>query len=653
MSKLLRSVILIVLVLSVAAGAADSLVVVGPLDHDEVPRLEREFPLSVDDYDGLYAYCYLRAADLVHLEALPWEWRLLVADTRAVNPRFSTDGEGRDEPWDDFHTYAESIALLQDWAADPDYDDICRYVDLGLNSLEGRELAAIVISDNVDVEEYEPEVRVVGTHHGNEEIANEVTLYTAERLLTGYVAGDPDIVELVEGTEIWLQPLVNPDGYVASSRYNDNDVDLNRNYSYQWESGYGHGSYPFSEPETQAVADYSGGDEDHVPDNAEDNAFVLGLTHHSGAVCVNYVWNYTGQDAPDKNHIWHNISQSYSDGCEESPYYDGLSDPDYMDWITEGWEWYETHGDLNDWSYGMRGCIDTTIELSEGQYGGHPEGTILALCDVNWEATYNYLDWADHGLHGLCTDGAGEPVPTLITVDNRTEAFFYNDPTVHGDYWLTLADGTYDITFSADGYDPVILEGVVVDGENTPPLDIEFINTGTTGPEPWAELCDEGVLLRWNPAGYQSYNVYRLGSRGTTIGTRLNEHPLPGSVVSFLDRQPRRPVSRYRLEAVDAAGHRAVFGAVEISLPPEESRIGLALYPNPTHDRVNLEINGTGSAVVELYDLAGRLLRAEELPAGTGSRTLSWNVENLAAGLYLVSLRGPNTATTRRLIIDR
>lgn len=644
----------LLLALLTASGADEALVRVGPLDHAAVGRLEAEYPLSVDDYADGYAYCVTRVEDLAGLVRLEHPWVVLCENLQAAAP--PSPSADRDEPWNDFHTYAETIALLQSWADDPDYSDICRYVDLGLDSVSGRELAAIVISDNVDVEEYEPEVRVVGTHHGNEMIANEVTLYCAERLLTGYVAGDPESVALVEGNEIWLQPLVNPDGYVADSRYNSHGVDLNRNYSYQWESGYGHGSHPFSEPESQAVADYSGGDENYVPDNVEDNTFVLGLTHHSGAVCVNYVWNYQYIDAPDKAHIWHNISQSYSDGCEESAYYDDLTyHGGYMDWITEGWVWYETHGDTNDWSYGMRGCIDTTIELSEGQSQSHPEGSILALCDVNWEATKNYLDWADYGLHGLCTDENDDPILTMITVDDRDEAFFYNDPREHGDYWLSLDDGTYDIVYSADGYDPIIHENVSVTGESTPALDVQFIPSDAPVLELQARNTDDGVLLSWSTAeDFAAFNLYRVGPRGTSVGDRLNERPLPAAARSFLDLSPGCEPRRYRLETVDAAGHRMVFGPVEIVPESDASRLSLACYPQPARTAVTVEFTADDEpAVLNVYDLAGRLVLRRELGTVTGRSSLTLNVADYDAGVYLLSLEAGERRLTRCLVVSR
>ena len=91
-----------------------------------------------------------------------------------------------------------------------------------------------------------PRILVVGCIHGNEP------------------AGIA-IVSALERThpkaDLWLVPVLNPDGLAAGTRQNAHGVDLNRNFPSLWQhfghpgSTYYSGPRPFSEPETRAARD--------------------------------------------------------------------------------------------------------------------------------------------------------------------------------------------------------------------------------------------------------------------------------------------------------------------------------------------------------------------------------------------------------------
>ena len=173
-----------------------------------------------------------------------------------------------------YHTYAEVETELRQLA--DDYPAISNMTTIG-KSLEQRELWAIKISDNVSQDEEEPVVVFLGAHHAREWISVDVPFLIAKHLTENY-SSDPSIARLVNNSEIWIVPMVNPDGHQYSvmtdrlwrkNRRNNGDgsfgVDLNRNYSYQW-GGTGssgdtfsetyRGPAPFSEPESQAVRDF-------------------------------------------------------------------------------------------------------------------------------------------------------------------------------------------------------------------------------------------------------------------------------------------------------------------------------------------------------------------------------------------------------------
>ncbi len=189
-----------------------------------------------------------------------------------LSPPFTSGSQGG------YYSWSEVVAVLDQMrAAYPHL--VSAKTSLG-QSLEGRDLWMVRISDNPDVDEGEPEVRIDAMHHSREVQAMQTTLWFMLFLLEGY-GTDPLATYLVDERELYFVPVVNPDGYVYNeaiapgggglwrkNRRNNGDgttgVDLNRNYPFQW--GYDNvGSSPFggdvtyrgpapaSEPETQVM----------------------------------------------------------------------------------------------------------------------------------------------------------------------------------------------------------------------------------------------------------------------------------------------------------------------------------------------------------------------------------------------------------------
>ena len=78
-------------------------------------------------------------------------------------------------------------------------------------SYEGREIWGIKISDNVATDENEPEVFIHGLTHARERASNEMALVPIQ-ILTNNYATDARIKAIVDSREIWIVPMLNPDG---------------------------------------------------------------------------------------------------------------------------------------------------------------------------------------------------------------------------------------------------------------------------------------------------------------------------------------------------------------------------------------------------------------------------------------------------------
>jgi len=115
-------------------------------------------------------------------------------------------------------------------------------------TVEGRAIEALKISDNVLVDEDEPCILVACSHHAREITTPEEALDLIERLTAGYGV-NPTLTQLINTHEIWIVPVVNPDGvntvWTSNALWRKNrrpngdgtfGVDLNRNYPHLWAS---------------------------------------------------------------------------------------------------------------------------------------------------------------------------------------------------------------------------------------------------------------------------------------------------------------------------------------------------------------------------------------------------------------------------------
>ena len=107
-----------------------------------------------------------------------------------------------------YHSYTEVAADVAATAAA--HPDIVQRFSIG-KSYQGREMWAVKISDNVTVDEPEPEVLFDAGTTPDEHLTVEMALYAPPCSSTG-TATDPRITNIVNSREIWIVFVVNPDG---------------------------------------------------------------------------------------------------------------------------------------------------------------------------------------------------------------------------------------------------------------------------------------------------------------------------------------------------------------------------------------------------------------------------------------------------------
>jgi murein tripeptide amidase MpaA len=155
-----------------------------------------------------------------------------------------------DDYWRHHHNNMEVSDLLHTYAET--YPEICNLSSIG-KSTQGEELWVLKISDHVlETEPGEPRFKYLANMHGDEVVGRELLLRFIYYLLSSYTAGVSNIVTLIDSTEIYIMPSMNPDGYSANQRENANNEDLNRNFPDRIE-----GMNHLPQPETAAVMAWS------------------------------------------------------------------------------------------------------------------------------------------------------------------------------------------------------------------------------------------------------------------------------------------------------------------------------------------------------------------------------------------------------------
>jgi hypothetical protein len=359
-------------------------------DRSDVDRIQRLNP-DIDAVGDGWVRAYLSESEVETIESMGYKVERIPNQAlrmwRSIKEAETTGAK------DQYHDYDALTTYLQGVAAD--HPSITQLVSAG-KSVQGRDLWFIKITDNPGVEENEPEFKYISTMHGDEPIGTENCLKFIDLLTDNYDSASPDegLKRLVDEVEIWIMPMMNPDGNSAGSRYNAHGVDLNRSFPDWFEDP--NNSPLGREPEIQAVMIFS-----------DSMSFDLSANFHSGSLVVNYPWDNRSARTPDDS-LFISMSEAYS--INNSPMWNSST---FYHGITNGYEWYEVHGGMQDWNYDWMHDKEVTIELNKQKWP--PASALPQLWDDNEEAMVAYLEWCLRGVRGVVTDSAGG-APLLATV---------------------------------------------------------------------------------------------------------------------------------------------------------------------------------------------------------------------------------------------
>ena len=296
-----------------------------------------------------------------------------------------------------YFTYAEMLANLDSMASKyPNLITVKRGIPGGV-TIEGDSILFVKISDNPTIDETEPEALYTALHHAREPGGLSNLIFYMWYLLENY-SSNTNIQSLVNNTELYFVPCINPDGYKYNEltdpaggglwRKNRRDnldgtfgIDLNRNYGKNW--GYDNngsspitsselyrGIGPFSEPETQLMSSFV---------SAHD--FKMALNYHTYGNLLIYPWGYiAGFYTPD--------SARYTTYGQVLTRYNN-----YLAGTANQTVGYVVNGSSDDWMYGEQTIkpkvFALTPEAGDANFGFWPPSSeIIPICKNN---VYNNL----------------------------------------------------------------------------------------------------------------------------------------------------------------------------------------------------------------------------------------------------------------------
>ncbi len=332
-----------------------------------------------------------------------------------------------------YPSHAQMTATLKGIVAK--YPTIMKMESIG-NSVQGRELWVVKVSKNVELDEVKPEFKYISSMHGDEITGRELMVSLLEEIGERYNSGDKEVVALVNNTEIFIMPSMNPDGSEKRTRANAKGSDLNRNF-------------PDIISDTESSASGRQIEVQHVMKWQESRKFSLSANFHGGAVVVNYPW-----DSKKARHPLDAFVQELSNGyaATNTPM---LHSREFEGGITNGADWYVVRGGMQDWSYTWFNDLQLTVELSDTKWPNY--SLIPQFYKDNRESLFYFMKQVHRGagvkFRKSNVSGSVKVVQTSpANIDLGSYAFSGSE------FYKVLPAGIYEFTVSPNGGESEVVE---------------------------------------------------------------------------------------------------------------------------------------------------------------------------------------------------
>mgnify|MGYP003805799403 CR=1 FL=1 len=82
---------------------------------------------------------------------------------------------------------------------------------------------------------------------------------------------------------------------------------------------------------------------------------------------------------------------------------------------------------------------------------------------------------------------------------------------------------------------------------------------------------------------------------------------------------------------------------------------GIQLFPNPANYELNVTFNSDNNetAVINIYDLTGRMVFTKNFQSAQGRNTYTLNTSDLSKGVYILTLENGGKMLNQKLVIEK
>lgn len=293
--------------------------------------------------------------------------------------------------------------------------------------------------------------------------------------------------------------------------------------------------------------------------------------------------------------------------------------------------------------------------------------------------------WFDSNQNGIQDDGEDPVADVIVQAVVKSTGEIENEVATNAagmytleylrkdDYYLKFVPPTgYGFTISNVGSDDTNSDVDHTNGLYTtktysiePGLNLENIDAGIAFgvlPLTWVSISASRVFddnhVRWSTTNEvnTSHFVVEVATDASSnfreIG-RVDAHNQAGlQDYLFVDTDSKKNGTYYyRVQQIDLDGQSGKSETVVVKVDKGENV--MVIYPNPAVDNAKLSIELTDGETTEIdiYDAAGRFVRSYSIDKNDVGHALSFDIENLEAGVYSIRLTQGNLTITKKFIV--